>query len=269
MAGELLQTYPESKELAQVIGELLAKAGAGEAIQGLIDQIIATTTSKPEGWKRSTEVLCNKLAVFLAATVEDEKKYFARMPDLSSSLATVLKSEKGDVPLLTSIAFVSRRLCDRFENDAKSPYGLKAMTPQLMPALATAIAKDETSQQNRQFLINSYRAMAVFAKNPDTNKTTVDSSESTGLIPVSYNLLKVNSSDPDVAARILEFLAFVSSTHIGVDALLMSYPKVGNQVSGKIKSIIRRVFCKVVAVRCIFYNFLYFSFTASFRATRE
>lgn len=223
VAADVLQRHPESKELANLVGELLGKAGAGEVIESLIEKIVTTMKSKPTGWQRSTEALCSKLALFLPAGVADPAKSFKQTPELCSLMAEAIVSEKSDLGLLSALAVVNRALADRFAGDSTSPYGLLAIEPSLMPALAKEMAQDPKAQQNRMFLTNGYRAMAVMALNKGTHAKTLSASQSSGLIEQSFKLLKEYKNDPVVLARILEYLDALSTTPEGSKAVVAAY----------------------------------------------
>lgn len=226
-----MQQHPDAKEFVQIIGELLGKSGAGDAVEALINQIISTINSKPADWQRTTEVLCSKLAVFIPAGVDDPKRAFGKVPELCNALALVVASERGDVQLITSVSLVSRRLADKFENDAISPFGLKAFEPKLTQSIAAALVGDAKAKQNRNFLINGYRTMAVVAHDKATNGSAIAASAATGLIPESFEMMRSSANDPDVVARILEFLANLSSSPEGAKAVRAGYKSGDEQVS--------------------------------------
>lgn len=249
LAADLMQEHPESRDLIHVLGELLGKAGSGDAIQALIDQIINTLSTKPTDWQRTTEVLCNKLAVFLPARVDDEKKAFGKVPELCALMSGAFTSQKGDAQLLASMALVSRRLADRFEDDATTPYGLKAIEAKLMPTIAATIVSNEKAKQNRNFLINSYRVMTVAVKHPKINSNAVIASKSTGLVPESYVLMKALSNDPDVLSHILEYLAALSGSPQGIEAVVAGYKTTGDRVCLEVRETKLRAFGLLVFSR--------------------
>lgn len=191
----------------------------------MIDQIISLIETKPDNWQKSAEFSLNKLAAYIPAEVQDESVSFKRVPDLYVQLSSAFASERGNINLVSSMAMVSRRMADRFENDETSTYGLKAIDSKLMPAIATGIVEDTKSLQNRSFVMNSYRVMAIMARNPTTHSNAVNVSNTTGLLPKSFVMMRESSRDPDVLARILEYHAAISSTNEGIQALKSSHTK--------------------------------------------
>lgn len=224
MATTLLSQHPDNKQLATSLGDLLGKAGAGEAIESLINQVITTATKQPAEWQRALEALCAKLAATIPAAVDDPAKTFGRVTELSEKLAAISASEKGDAALQTQIAHVARRLADRFEMDPQSPLGAQAITPTLGRALVTGLATDPRSCQNRQFIVNGYRAVAVCAANPHTRDAMVSHVGAANLIPVAIQELQKSQNDAEVTARIFEFLAALSASDQGLAHITAGYP---------------------------------------------
>lgn len=230
LAAELMQQYPDQKGLTNALGELLGKTGAGDVIDVLINQIIATTKDKPEGWKRSLELLCGKLAVVIPANVDNVEKAFANVGVMCDALAPVLENSADDAPLADAISLVSRRLVDRFEvtgvtKDQQSlPFGTKAVAGKLVSAIAHVLAAEGSkANQNKSFVMNAYHTLAVTARDTSTHMRVVDASSATNLVAVSYTKLSIHQNDPDVVLRILEYLAAMSSSNNGLDILLKQF----------------------------------------------
>lgn len=238
LAAELMRRYPDHKGLTGALGEFLGKTGAGNVIDGLVNQIITTAKTQPEGWKRALELLCGKLAVVIPADVDSVNKSFAQVASMCDVLAPVVKGNMDDALLLEAISLVSRRLVDRFEPKVtgyaaplSSPYGTNAVVTHLVGALATVLAADGVkANQNKNFVMNGYHTLAVTARDPKTHLKVVECSKSTNLIAITYATLAHHQNDPDVALRIMEYLAAMASTDDGLTALIEGFPHKPGQV---------------------------------------
>lgn len=219
LVSELMRTHPDSKGLSQVAGELFKKCGAESAIEQLMSQVILVATSKPdEGWRRSLELLCLKLAALLPTDVEDVRKTFGQAAATADALAPVIRDEKDDPTLIEAVTLVLRRLVDRFALTENREFGTEAVARKAVPAIAEVLSSPTAkAAQNKDALMNMYHILAVCARDPGPPQdAAVATAASSNLVEISYARLKKNESDPQLVLRILEYLDALASSEKGL-----------------------------------------------------
>lgn len=111
--ADAMRIHSESEEVTRLGGELFAKMGADEQIKSLMLQIIEVVESGDENMATKVDTLCARLAMFLAAPLEDPKDALQHTEKCLGALVVALQSAPGNERLEGNVALVTRRLCDR------------------------------------------------------------------------------------------------------------------------------------------------------------
>lgn len=222
VVAELMTIHADNEEVVRLGGELFSKMGADEQIKGLMVQIINAEQNQEEGYVSQIDGLCVKLAMFLAAPVEDTAAALSYTEQCLYALNRVLNVAPGDMRLQANVAMVAKRLCDRCFHDAEDSYGAWAFTSAQQLNEFCDMLNDPNHQagENKRFLTSAYRALAATCVNPYSRPTLLGLGGSTNLLPRTYELLEQHKSSPEVVARILEFLAFYGADEQGAQELL-------------------------------------------------
>eukprot|EP01053_Blabericola_migrator_P012968 Blabericola_migrator_1__12967@NODE_85_length_14814_cov_131_925612_g76_i0_p1_GENE_NODE_85_length_14814_cov_131_925612_g76_i0NODE_85_length_14814_cov_131_925612_g76_i0_p1_ORF_typecomplete_len2624_score585_46Arm_2/PF04826_13/13Arm_2/PF04826_13/13Arm_2/PF04826_13/0_17Arm_2/PF04826_13/0_13Arm_2/PF04826_13/20Arm_2/PF04826_13/2_4e02Arm_2/PF04826_13/1_1e03Arm_2/PF04826_13/1Arm_2/PF04826_13/5_6e05KAP/PF05804_12/9_8e02KAP/PF05804_12/0_005KAP/PF05804_12/34KAP/PF05804_12/35KAP/PF05804_12/3_4e02KAP/PF05804_1 len=218
---ELTAMHPRNELLAKACGEYLGKLGTDEFLRNYMREICELYDNKPADWLKLMPQLCNKLALYLLGDVKDEASAFKMTQPCMDKLADAIK-KNPEPQLLPSVARVTRRLARRFRDQPNSPYGVKALIPQMMPTLVELLAKDATNinLRPRNFLIDAFSTLADCARHPEGRKQLYDQVMRAKLLPVCADLLKQYENDPEVCAAILDFLGQFASIPNGADTIM-------------------------------------------------
>ncbi|KFH17871.1 putative anonymous antigen-1 [Toxoplasma gondii MAS] len=204
--ADAMRVHSESEAVTRLGGELFAKMGADEQIKSLMLQIIETVESGAEDTAQTVDILCGRLAVFLAAPLEDPRDALQHTEKCLGSLVATLQTYPGSERLEGNVALVCRRLCDRCFDDADDPYGAWAVAASGMLAQFAGMVAGETVLANKKFLGPAYRTFTACCANAYCMPTMVEVAPS--FLPQTYTLLEMHKNDAETVARVLEFLRY-------------------------------------------------------------
>nr|CEL69917.1 TPA: anonymous antigen-1, putative [Neospora caninum Liverpool] len=204
--ADAMRVNSESEAVTRLGGELFAKMGADEQIKSLMLQIIEAVESGAEDTAQRVDILCARLAMFLAAPLEDPKDALQHTEKCLGSLVATLQAYPGNERLESNIALVTRRLCDRCFDDANDPYGAWAVASSGMLSQFANMIAGETVANNKKFLGSAYRTLTACCVNPYCMPTMVEVAPT--FLPQTYALLEMHKNDAETVSRILEFLRY-------------------------------------------------------------
>eukprot|EP00921_Rhytidocystis_pertsovi_P020754 GHVQ01033093.1.p1 GENE.GHVQ01033093.1~~GHVQ01033093.1.p1 ORF type:complete len:2566 (+),score=376.05 GHVQ01033093.1:821-7699(+) len=224
IVAEVMGIHAEDSEIVRLGGELFSKMGADEQIKALMLQIINTVESGTEGYPAVVDGLCIKLAVFLAAPVEDADDALQYTEACLTALNLCLEVSPSDGRLIGNVAMVARRLCDRCFDDPEDAYGAWAVASTTHLHAYCALIEDPNSKacSTKKFLVSGYRVLGGICVNPYSRPTILDIGASTYLLPRTFSLLDQHKADHEVGARILEFLSFYAQDEQGCQSIVAS-----------------------------------------------
>ncbi|PFH34228.1 putative anonymous antigen-1 [Besnoitia besnoiti] len=218
--ADAMRIHSESDEVTRLGGELFAKMGADEQIKSLMLQIIDAVESGAEDTAQRVDNLCARLAMFLAAPLEDPKDALQHTEKCLGSLVVVLGTYPGNERLEANVAWVTRRLCDRCFDDPNDPFGAWAVTASGMLSQYANMIAAESVNNNKRFLGSAYRTLAACCANAYCMPTMLEVAPS--FLPQTYALLELHKNDAETVSRILEFLRYFAEDAAGCE-LIMQY----------------------------------------------
>ncbi|PHJ24002.1 anonymous antigen-1 [Cystoisospora suis] len=218
--ADAMRIHSESEEVTRLGGELFAKMGADEQIKSLMLQIIEVVESGDENMTMKVDNLCARLAMFLAAPLEDPKDALQHTEKCLGALVVALQNAPGNERLEGNVALVTRRLCDRCFDDPNDPFGAWAMTASgMLHQYANMVTSGEVNN-NKRFLGPAYRSMAACCANPYSMPTVLEVAP--GMLPQTYALLEMHKNDAETVARILEFLRYFAEDATGCGLIMQN-----------------------------------------------
>eukprot|EP00922_Rhytidocystis_sp_ex-Travisia-forbesii_P027352 GHVS01040084.1.p1 GENE.GHVS01040084.1~~GHVS01040084.1.p1 ORF type:complete len:2151 (+),score=222.55 GHVS01040084.1:985-7437(+) len=232
IVADIMATYPEDEEIVRIGGELFAKMGADQQIKSLMLQIIAAVEGQAEGFIQKVDGLCVSLAMFLAAPIDDTADALQHTEPCLQSLSSCLGAAPSDGRLMGNVAMVTRRLCDRCFDDSEDAYGAWAFASSQQLYTFSGMIEDPNHKAgtSKKFLTSAYRSLAATCVNLYSRPTMLSIGGSSNLLPRSYELLVQHQSDPEVVARILEFLRYYADDEAGAADVLSLQGDLGDIV---------------------------------------